>query len=57
MVPIVTVQVCRKGSVLDTLIRSCADDCVSVRSEWQRVAAGSNECAVGEHNSLALRKP
>ena len=22
------------------LIRSCADDCVSVRSEWQRVAAG-----------------
>ena len=32
VVPIVTVQVCRKGSVLDTLIRGCADDCVSVRS-------------------------
>ena len=41
--PTVTVHVLRKGFVLDTLISRSAEAWAIVRSQWQRVAAGSKE--------------
>ena len=55
--PIVTVQLLRKGSVLDALMTRCAVFEERVRSLWQSVSEGSKELVYGEQNLLARRKP
>lgn len=55
--PKVIVQPWRKGSVFEALREMWTAVGVIVISDAHRVEVGSNECLVGEHSSLARRKP
>ena len=55
--PMVMVQLWRKGSVFEALIRSWTEMRLIVVSVCRSVVWGSNELVDGEQSSLARRKP